>query len=221
MKVLIAPSILSADFGNLNQDMASVEKHVDLFHIDVMDGHFVPNITIGIPVVAALRTSLPLDLHLMIENPEKYVEEFAKALDKTGCPKAASNITVHYEACVKNGSESGVRKLIGMIKTLGVKAGVSINPGTDVKVLEPFLDEMDLVLLMSVNPGFGGQKFIENVIPKIKWLREKKSNLDIEIDGGINAETGKLCREAGANLLVAGSYIFGSKDRVQAIASLR
>ena len=206
MKIKIAPSILSADFGKLDAEMASVEKHVDLFHIDVMDGHFVPNITLGAPVVACLK----------IEHPEKYIEDFAKAVEKSGGNKAECNITVHYEACGNK-----LKEILKMIKGFGLKAAVSVNPGTEVKVLEPFLDDVDLVLLMSVNPGFGGQKFIENVIPKIEWLRKLRPDLDIEIDGGINAETGKRCIEAGANMLVAGSYIFGSKDRASAIESLR
>lgn len=207
MKINIAPSILSADFGKLNEEIASVESYVDMLHVDVMDGHFVPNITIGPPVVACIRTKLPLDLHLMIENPERYVEDFVKA--------GASSITVHQEAC------KHLHRVIQQIKSLGVKAAVSINPATPLEMIEEVLDDVDMVLVMSVNPGFGGQKFIDHVLAKVRELRKLKPDLDIQIDGGVNAETAKQCIEAGANILVAGSYIFGAKDRKAAIDSLR
>lgn len=207
MKINIAPSILSADFGKLNEEIASVEPYVDMLHVDVMDGHFVPNITIGPPVVACIRTKLPLDLHLMIENPERYVEDFVKA--------GASSITVHQEAC------KHLHRVIQQIKSLGVKAAVSINPATPLEMIEEVLDDVDMVLVMSVNPGFGGQKFIDHVLAKVRELRKLKPDLDIQIDGGVNAETAKQCIEAGANILVAGSYIFGAKDRKAAIDSLR
>ena len=207
MKIKIAPSILSADFGKLNAEIASVEKYVDLLHVDVMDGHFVPNITIGPPVVKCIKTKLPLDCHLMIQNPELYIEDFVKA--------GAASITVHQEACTH------LNRVIQLIKSFGVKAAVSINPATPIEMIEEVIDDVDMVLVMSVNPGFGGQKFIENAIGKIAALRELKPKLDIEVDGGINAETAKLCIEAGANILVAGSYIFGAKDRRKAIQSLR
>jgi ribulose-phosphate 3-epimerase len=207
MQLKIAPSILSADFGKLNEEIASVEKYADLIHVDVMDGHFVPNITIGAPVIKWLKTRLPLSCHLMIEHPERFVEDFAKA--------GASTITVHQEACPH------LNKVIEQIKQSGCRAGVSINPGTSVKMLEEVLEDIDEVLVMSVNPGFGGQLFIESSLGKIAALREMVPEMDIAVDGGINAETGRLCVEAGANILVAGSFIFGAKNRKKAIESLR
>lgn len=207
MNIQIAPSILSADFGHLNQEIATIETHSDLLHVDVMDGHFVPNITIGPPVVKCLKTKLPLDCHLMIEHPEMFIEEFVKA--------GAASITVHQEACAH------LHRVIQQIKSFGVKAAVSINPGTPLKMIEEVLDDVDMVLIMSVNPGFGGQKFIPSALAKIEELRKRKPKLDIEVDGGINAGTAKLCVKAGANILVAGSYIFGAKDRKAAIESLR
>jgi ribulose-phosphate 3-epimerase len=206
-QIKIAPSILSADFGKLNEEIATVEPYCDWIHVDVMDGHFVPNITIGPVIVKSIKTKLPLDCHLMIENPEKYLEEFVKA--------GASHITIHQEVC-KN-----LKKNIQQIKILGVKAGVSINPATSAETLKNVIDKLDLILIMSVNPGFGGQKFISDVLPKIKYLRNLRSDLDIVVDGGINEETAKLAIEAGANVLVAGTYIFGAKDRKEAIERLR
>jgi ribulose-phosphate 3-epimerase len=207
MKVKIAPSILSADFGKINEEIALVEPYVDWIHVDVMDGHFVPNITIGPCVVKALKTKLPLDCHLMIENPGKYVEDFVKA--------GVSSLTVHQEVVPH------LHSVVQQIKDLGVKAGVSINPATPVDTLKDVLDDVDLVLIMSVNPGFGGQKFMPVALEKIKWLKERKPDLDIEVDGGINDETAAQCIEAGANVLVSGSYIFKAEDRIKAIESLR
>lgn len=207
MKIKIAPSILSADFGRLNEEIKSVEKYVDLIHVDVMDGHFVPNITIGAPVVAKMRTKKPLDVHLMIENPEKYIEDFAKV--------GAAIITVHAEAC-KN-----LRGLLKKIRALGVKAGVSVKPKTPVSRIFGVLDEVDMVLVMTVEPGFGGQKFMEDMMMKVRALRAKKKHLDIEVDGGINAETARIAVKAGANVLVAGNYIFAAKNRRKAIEGLR
>ncbi|MFC1750229.1 ribulose-phosphate 3-epimerase [Pseudomonadota bacterium] len=206
-KIQIAPSILSADFGRLNEEIATIEPYCDLLHVDVMDGHFVPNITIGPPIVKCLKTKLPLDCHLMIENPDDYVEEFVKA--------GADSITIHQEVCPH------LDRSIQKIKSLGVKAGASINPATPIEMIEEELDNLDMVLIMSVNPGFGGQSFIESVLGKIAAIRELAPDIDIQVDGGINAETSKLCIEAGANILVAGSYIFKSKDRKKAIESLR
>ncbi len=208
--VKIAPSILSADFGKLNEEIKSIEKYVDLIHVDVMDGHFVPNITIGAPVVRYLKTRLPLDCHLMIENPEKYAEDFYRA--------GASNITIHREVF---SSEKLALKVLQKIKSWGIKASICLNPDKPVKLIKNLIEEVDMVLLMSVFPGFGGQKFRPEVLPKIAELRKKYPKLEIEIDGGINSETAKLAKEAGANILVAGSYIFGAKDRKQAIAKLR
>ncbi len=207
MDIKIAPSILSADFGRLNEDIATVDQYCDLIHVDVMDGHFVPNLTIGAPVVKKIKSKKPLDVHLMIENPEKYIGDFAGA--------GADIIVFHAEA-VEN-----VAAVVDKIKKLGVKAGVSLKPATDIAVLSDVLDELDMVLIMTVEPGFGGQSFMEDMMPKVKKLRELKPNLDIQVDGGINAETSKIAREAGANVLVAGSYIFGADDRKAAIESLR
>lgn len=207
MDIKIAPSILSADFGRLNDDIATIDEYVDYIHIDVMDGHFVPNLTFGAPVVKHIKSSKPLDVHLMIENPGNYVDEFAKA--------GAEILSFHYEA------EENSLGLIRKIKEKGMRAGISIKPGTDVKVLENLLPELDWVLIMSVEPGFGGQSFMPGALDKIKWLREKAPTLDIAVDGGINVDTGKLCRDAGANILIAGSYIFGAEDRVAAIELLR
>lgn len=208
MRLKIAPSILSADFGRLNDEIKSIEKEADLIHVDVMDGHFVPNLTIGAPVVKKIKSRRPLDCHLMIEHPERYLEEFKEA--------GAKIITVHAEACGQN-----LRKTLRAIKQLKVKAGVSIKPATALKKIEAVLKEVDMVLLMTVNPGFGGQKFMKKVLPKIRQLRRISPGLDIQVDGGINAETAKEVIKAGANVLVAGSYIFHAKNRLQAIRSLK
>ncbi len=212
--VKIAPSILSADFSKLGEEVLAVEKGgADYIHVDVMDGHFVPNITIGPLVAAAIRpvTKLPLDVHLMIENPDQYIEAFAKA--------GADYITVHVEAC------RHLHRTIQNIKSFGVKAGVVLNPATPVESIQHIIGDIDMVLLMSVNPGFGGQKFIPEVLPKIRKVKEmaeqKGLNLEIEIDGGVNPETAKLCIEAGANVLVAGSAIYNEKDYAKAIAQIR
>ncbi len=207
MKIQIAPSILSADFGKINEEIASVEDHVELIHLDVMDGHFVPNITFGQAVIKCLKTKLPMDCHLMIDNPGRYIEQFAKA--------GVSVLTVHQEVCPH------LHRVIQQIKSVGVKAAVSLNPSTPIDSLADVLDDLDMVLIMSVNPGFGGQKFILQALDKIRKLREMKPDLDIEVDGGINAETAKMCIEAGANILVSGSYIFKAEDRLKAIESLR
>lgn len=203
----IAPSILSADFGQLNAEIASIETHADLLHLDIMDGHFVPNITFGPEIIKNIKTSLPLHCHLMISNPEVHAEAFAKV--------GAEIITFHIEA-IPNPLE-----LIKQIKSYGVKAGLSLNPPTEVEQILPFVSEVDYVLVMSVQPGFGGQAFMESALPKIQTIRSQFPDLDIEVDGGINAETGRLAKEAGANILTAGSYIFKSEDRIAAIESLR
>lgn len=215
MKIQIAPSILSADFGKLNAEIATVEPYVDLLHVDIMDGHFVPNITMGPVIVKSIQTKLPIDLHLMIEHPEMYIEEFVKAATANGLPKEKVSVTVHQEAC------KHLHRVIQLIKSFGVKAAVSINPATPVEMIRDILGDLDMVLIMSVNPGFGGQKFIPVALDKIREIRKLKPELDIEVDGGINAETAKQCIEAGANILVAGSYIFGAEDRKKAIESLR
>lgn len=212
--VKIAPSILSADFSKLGEEILAVEKGgADYIHIDVMDGHFVPNITIGPLIVEAIRpiTKLPLDVHLMIENPDQYIEAFAKA--------GADYITVHVEAC------RHLHRTIQNIKSFGIKAGVVLNPATPVESIQHIIGEIDMVLLMSVNPGFGGQKFIPEVLPKIRKVKEmaeqKGVAMEIEIDGGVNPETAKLCMEAGANVLVAGSAIYNQEDYAEAISLIR
>lgn len=204
--IKIAPSILSADFSKLGEEIKDVEKGgADYIHVDVMDGHFVPNITIGPLIVEAIRpiTSLPLDVHLMIQNPDNYIPTFAKA--------GADIITVHVEACPH------LHRTIQLIKSHGIKAGVVLNPHTPVSMIEHVLEDIDMVLLMTVNPGFGGQKFIHSVLPKIKqvaeMVKERNLEVEIEVDGGVNPETARLCVEAGANVLVAGSAVYNQKDR--------
>lgn len=212
--MIISPSILSADFANLERDIKLVETNgADWIHVDVMDGHFVPNITIGIPVTAALKrvASVPLDVHLMIENPEKYAQDFIKA--------GADILTFHYEA-MRNDEE--IFKLIRLIKAHDVKAGLSIKPKTPAEKILPFLDELDLLLVMTVEPGFGGQKFMEDCAEKIKVIRKNApSSLIVQVDGGINAETGRICRDYGATSLVAGNYVYKSADIKSAIESLK
>ena len=207
--ILIAPSMLAADFGRLAEEIRRVEQAgADWIHLDVMDGHFVPNLTIGPQVVASLRpsTRLPMDVHLMIERPEDYVGSFVKA--------GADRVTVHAEA---TGDLPG---LVRQIRGLGAKVGVAIRPQTGLDVLRSCLDQIDLALLMTVNPGFGGQAFMPEVLPKIEQLR-KIYDRHIQVDGGINEETAASTRSAGADVLVAGTYIFRATDARQAIASLR
>ena len=203
----IAPSILSADFGKLNEEIASVEPFSDWLHIDVMDNHFVPNLTIGATVLAKVKTKLFKDAHLMVSNPENLLEDFAQA--------GADAITIHAEI------EGDIGVMLEKIKELGCQAGISIKPNTPVAAIEKFLPKVDLVLVMSVEPGFGGQSFMESALLEIKELREKNPDLEIAVDGGINAETAKLAKTAGANILVAGNYIFKAEDREAAIESLR
>ncbi|MEK4024177.1 ribulose-phosphate 3-epimerase [Sporosarcina sp. FSL W7-1283] len=212
--VKIAPSILAADFSKLGEEVKEVEKAgAELIHIDVMDGHFVPNITMGPIVVEALRplTKLPLDVHLMIENPDAYIESFAKA--------GADYITVHVEAC------RHLHRTLQLIKSTGAKPGVVLNPHTPVDLIMHVLEDVDMVLFMTVNPGFGGQSFIESVVPKVKQLSEIISarglSIEIEIDGGINEETIKPCVEAGATIFVAGSAIYNQKDRAKALQAIK
>lgn len=214
MKPLIAPSILAADFSNLGKDIELLNaSDADYIHCDVMDGVFVPNISFGIPVIKQVKkiAQKPLDVHLMIVDPDKYIEAFAGA--------GASVLTVHYETCPH------LHRTIGAIKEQGMKASVCLNPHTPVSVLEDIISDLDMVLLMSVNPGFGGQKFIPNTYKKVKQLKklilDNKSECLIEVDGGVNYETGKLLLEAGTDVLVAGSFVFGSKDPAQTIQNLR
>ncbi|WP_252313836.1 ribulose-phosphate 3-epimerase [Sinobaca sp. H24] len=210
----IAPSILAADFARLKEEIEEVDKGgAEYIHIDVMDGHFVPNITIGPLIVEAVRphTDKVLDVHLMIAQPDQYIEAFASA--------GADIISVHVEACAH------LHRTIELIKKSGKKAGVVLNPATPVQSILPILKEVDLVLFMTVNPGFGGQAFIPEVMDKVKELRsiidEKQYKAEIEIDGGVNEKTAKLCVEAGADVLVAGSAIYSQKDRAGAIAAIR
>jgi ribulose-phosphate 3-epimerase len=214
MTIKVAPSILSADFGRLGEEVKAVESAgADLIHVDVMDGHFVPNITIGPLVVSALSkiTKLPLDVHLMIENPDKYIQPFAKA--------GAGIISIHAEA--SKDLENDIEK----IKQLGVKPAVVLNPKSGIKMIEKVLDKVAMVLLMTVNPGFEGQKFMPEVVAKIKELRsiieKRKLNVDIEVDGGVNLQTAQEAVRAGANVLVAGSAIYWSKDYKSVIDGLK
>jgi ribulose-phosphate 3-epimerase len=210
----IAPSILSANFAELGKEIKDVENGgADYIHIDVMDGHFVPNITMGPMVVKAVRplTDLPLDVHLMIEHPDNYIEAFADA--------GADYITVHVEVAPH------LHRTIQLIKSKGVKAGVVLNPATPAEWVKPILSEIDMVLLMTVNPGFGGQSFISSVVPKIRqirsWAVDMNPSLEIEVDGGINPETAAICAEAGADVFVAGSAVYNQTDRGAAIQELR
>jgi ribulose-phosphate 3-epimerase len=214
-RALIAPSILSADFARLGEEVRAVEAAgADWLHVDVMDGHFVPNLTIGPVVVEWLKpiTKLPLDCHLMVSRPEDWIEAFAKA--------GASTITVHAEATPH------LNRLLNRIRELGCKAGVSLNPATPLGQIEEVLELVDLVLVMSVNPGFGGQEFIESTLSKVERLVEvrgqsKDRNFLIEIDGGVKASNIGRMRQAGVDVFVAGSSVFGAKDRAQAIRQLR
>jgi ribulose-phosphate 3-epimerase len=210
----IAPSILSADFGRLAEEIAAVEAAgADWIHIDVMDGHFVPNITIGPGVVASLRktTKLPFDVHLMIENPEQYIEAFAAA--------GSDVITVHVEA------SRHLHRTLTRIRELGVKAGVSLNPATPLGSIEPVLSDLDILLIMTVNPGFGGQKLISGVLPKIKNAREVISYLSpdvlIEVDGGITLDNIRSVADAGADIIVAGAAVFGSENYNRTIEAMK
>jgi ribulose-phosphate 3-epimerase len=212
MTVKIAPSLLSADFSRLADELRDVES-ADLLHLDVMDGHFVPNLTIGPAIVKACRahSKLPFDCHLMIEEPQKYIPAFLDA--------GANMISIHFEA------EDHLQRALQMIRDGGAKAGIAINPATPAEALTTAIEFCDYVLAMTVNPGFGGQKFIEPVVPKIRHIsrliREKGLQVEIEVDGGIDAHTAPLVVDAGATILVAGSAVFGKTDRAAAMESIR
>ncbi len=210
--VLIAPSLLASDFGRLSEEVQAVaEAGADWIHVDVMDGHFVPNITIGPRIVEVVRdaTSLPLDVHLMIDRPERYIESFVKA--------GASTIGVHVEACPH------LHRTVAQIRESGARASVTLNPGTPASAVEPVLADVDQILVMTVNPGFGGQKFIASMLPKIETLRSWIRDLEVtlEVDGGISEETIGDAARAGANAFVAGTAIFGAPNYKDAIAALR
>ncbi len=213
-KIVIAPSLLAADFGNLQRDVEMVnQSEADWHHLDIMDGHFVPNISYGMPVMKAIAryATKPLDVHLMITDPDRFIGTFARL--------GADTLTVHYEACTH------LHRTIQAIKSEGMKAGVALNPHTPVKVLKDILQDLDLVLVMSVNPGYGGQSFIENTYKKIRSLKKlmqrKGVNPLIEVDGGVTGENANKLAEVGANVLVAGSYVFNSKDPAQTIRELK
>jgi len=211
----VSVSILSSDLGNLNYDIEVMKQAgVDRIHVDVMDGHFVPNLSFGAPLVRKMKTDLPVEIHLMVENPEQYLKDYAEGL-VIGGSLEKTIVLVHVEAV------SSLQTVIEKIKSFGFRVGLVLKPATSVEALNSVIEDLDQVLIMSVELGYSGQKFMPEVLEKIRKLREWRSDLDIEIDGGINAETSVLAREAGANVLVSASYLFGSDDKSKAIRVLK
>jgi ribulose-phosphate 3-epimerase len=211
---IISPSMLSCDFANIQRDVEMINRsQADWFHIDIMDGVFVPNISFGLPVLAGMKkhATKPMDVHLMIQHPDQYIRDFKEA--------GADMLTVHYEACTH------LHRTVQVIKQEGMKAGVALNPHTNIELLEDIIEDLDLVLIMSVNPGFGGQKFIKNALYKVEQLKHlinrRGSHALIEVDGGVNLETGAELLKAGADALVAGSFVFNSANPEQTIADLK
>lgn len=214
MSIIISPSVLSCDFANIQRDVEMInQSDADWFHVDVMDGVFVPNISFGFPVIQAIKkhAKKPLDVHLMIQNPDQYIDAFKEA--------GADILTVHYEACTH------LHRTIQAIKAAGMKAGVALNPHTPVDFLQDVIEDLDLVLIMSVNPGFGGQKFIDNAVLKVEQVKNlihmKGSHALVEVDGGVNLETGLELVKAGADALVAGSFVFNSENPSKTISDLK
>lgn len=208
MELKISPSMLASDYANLKSELEKCES-AELIHLDVMDGHFVPNISIGAPVIKAMKAvcRVPFDVHLMISEPLKYIEDFADA--------GADIITFHVEC------ENDINETINKILECGCKASLSVKPGTPIEAVYPYIEKLSMVLVMTVEPGFGGQSFMEDMMPKIKKLRADFPDIDIQVDGGVNAETIKACARAGANVFVAGSAVFKSEDAAKTILSLK
>lgn len=210
MEIKISPSMLASDYANLEAELKKCENaRAELIHLDVMDGHFVPNISIGAPVIKAMKAvcSVPFDVHLMISEPLKYIEDFADA--------GADIITFHIE------SESDAEKTIDKILACGCKAAIAVKPGTDIEAVYPYISRLSMVLVMTVEPGFGGQSFMADMMPKIEKIRASYPDIDIQVDGGVNAETIKLCAKAGANVFVAGSAVFKSENPAETISLLK
>ena len=216
MEILLAPSVLAADFGRLQEEVDSaVEAGGDRIHFDVMDGHFVPNISFGAPILQCLQVNVPVDVHLMIEHPWKYYEDFVQAAAKAGCAAEDLTLIIHQEVC--DDLEGRLREIVA----LGAKAGVCIKPGTAVSTIADVLDIVDQVLVMTVEPGFGGQAFMGDMVPKVRELREMGYKGHIGMDGGIAPGTTGVCIEAGADIMAAGSSVFKAADRAAAIAAMR